>query len=123
MATKRTNLERELREAVRENGGGSPASKFLIDICVGYGYAHFKLVNDIEKLDSAVENVGTEIDFVPRVAEAIKHLPVVSENYYLSLVRLGLVKQQEELPTETGKAAAVCEDDALAMLQKKVAGK
>lgn len=122
MATKKTNLKKELLAAVEENGGGTPASPFLVDICVGYGYAHFKLVEDIERLDSAVENVGTEIDFVPRVAEAIKHLPVVSECYYNSLIRLGLVAPQAETQAETG-GKGVCEDDALAMLQKKVAGK
>ena len=122
MATKRTILKRDLLAAVEENGGKTPASQFLIDICVGYGYAHFKLVEDIEKLDSAVENVGTEIDFVPRVAEAIKHLPVVSECYYNSLVRLGLVAPAAE-PSAEPSSKAVCEDDALAMLQKKVAGK
>lgn len=122
MATKKANLKKELMAAVEENGGKTPASQFLIDICVGYGYAHFKLVEDIERLDSAVENVGTEIDFVPRVAEAIKHLPVVSECYYNSLVRLGLVAPQAETQAETG-GKGVSEDDALAMLQKKVAGK
>ena len=122
MATKKTNLKRDLLAAVKKSKNDSAAAPFLIDICVGYGYAHYKLVEDIEKLDSAVDNVGTEIDFVPRVAEAIKHLPIVSEHYYTSLVRLGIVAPQAE-PAADADARVSNDDDALAMLQRKVAGK
>lgn len=122
MATKLSILQRDLAAAADEAGHSGPAKKFLVDICAGYGLAHSKLVKDIEALDAAVENIGSDIDFTPRVSEAIKHLPVVSEQYYTSLVRLGIVA----VPTTPevavgGKDVKVKKDsDALDELLEKV---
>ncbi len=122
MATKLSILKRDLLAAACELGRGTSASKFLVDICAGYGLAHYKLVDDIEKLDSAVENIGADIDFTPRIAEAIKHLPEVSEHYYDSLVRLGIV-EVASVTASVSDAAPSSDKDALKDLFRKVEGK
>lgn len=92
MATKLSILKRDLRSAAQEAKKYCKATDFLIDIAAGYGLAHFKLVVEIENLETAVERGGLEIDATSTVDEAIKQLPGVSEKYYESLVRLGLVE-------------------------------
>ena len=121
MATKLSILRRDLDRAAKGTGKNSAACKFLVDITAGYALAHHKIVQEIEALPAAVENVSLDIDFTPRVSEAIKHLPVVSEQYYTSLVRLGIVEQSIE-PAATD-AVPVSDKDALAQLYKKVDGK
>lgn len=122
MSTKLNNLKSALTAAAEDAGKNLHARKFLVDICAGYGLAHYKLVCDIEGLETAVDNVGSDIDFAPRVAEAIKHLPTVSENYYNSLVRLGVVEVSAPVEPANKTAKVATDDDALAELQRKVAG-
>lgn len=124
MATKLSILQRDLTAASSAAGRSGHAQKFLVDICAGYGLAHSKLVKDIEALDAAVVDFGSDIDFTPRVSEAIKHLPVVSEQYYTSLVRLGIVAvvPEEDVPGADKKNNVVDDGDALEVLRRKVNG-
>ena len=123
MATKLSILQRDLTAASSAAGCAGPAQKFLVDICAGYGLAHSKLIKDIEALEAAVVDVGSDIDFTPRVSEAIKHLPVVSEQYYTSLVRLGVVAVAPPEDAATEKKSKVVDDgDALEVLRRKVNG-
>ena len=124
MATKLSILKNDLNDALVEIGKKTKASAFLVDIAAGYGLAHYRLVNDIEKLPSAVERVGIDIDFTPRVDEAVKHLPVVSEKYYESLVRLGIVEPVTAAPEAAAKSGKVtADDDALDELMQRTNGR
>ena len=56
--------------------------------------------------------------------EAVKHLPVVSEKYYESLVRLGIVEPVAAAPEAAAKSGKVtADDDALDELMHRTNGR